>query len=590
MNCRRHSRSAGGWAAWGRSLLAGDLAPGSPASRLLQQASSLGIGALTLVAATLASGADFTRESALAGLRATYPAATLPADDLPSGLLAEENLVYAEASGQSLALDLYRPAAGGPHPAVLVVHGGGWDSGERTMERPLAKRLAAQGFVAAPVSYRLGEAGRFPAALHDLKAAVRWLRAHAAEHGIDPARIAVLGGSAGGQLAALLGASNGVAALEGEVGARGEPSTVQAVVDIDGLADFTAPALVAQQLAKPSAPTRFLGGSFAERGEVWRAASPLTHVGPASAPILFLNSIAPSPLLPGREQMAGQLRALGLAAELVVVPDTPHPFWLFQPWFEPVVTTVAGFLQRQLPAAGPTLHLAGDSTMADKPKLDFPERGWGQLFRPLVRPPWRLANHAVNGRSTKSFRDLGHWQRLLNQLQPGDVVVIQFGHNDAKKEDPLRYADAATDYPANLRRFVHEVRERGAMPVLATSVVRRAWDASGQLEDTHGAYLTAVRTVAAEEQVPLMELEPLTRRLLVGLGPEASKKLYVIYAPGEHPSLPEGKTDNTHFNETGARAVAGLAVAEMKRLHLPLVTALVEPAPGSSSTAGPVLH
>ena len=534
-----------------------------------------------LLALTLAlplSAAEFTRGSALAGTQKTFPAATLPADELPAGVLATENVVFATPAGAPLALDLYRPSAGGPHPAVLVIHGGGWESGSREMERPFAKRLAAAGFVAVPVSYRLGESGRFPAALHDLKAAVRWLRAHAAEHGIDPARIGAVGGSAGGQLAALLGSSNTVATIEGEVGERSGSSTIQAVVDIDGLADFTDPALVAQQVAKPSAPTRFLGGSFAERGDTWRTASPITHVGPASAPTLFLNSTAPSPLLPGREAMAKKLRSLGIAAEVAVVPGTPHPFWLLQPWFDEVVAATADYLHREMPAPGPTLHLAGDSTAADKAVRAFPERGWGQALRPWMRPPWRLANHAVNGRSTKSFRDLGHWQRLLDRLRAGDVVVIEFAHNDEKREDPARFADAATDYRHNLRRFIAEVRERHASPVLATPIVRRAWNDSGELQDTHGAYVAAVRAVAAEQRVPLLEMEARTRELLAELGPEESKKLFVIYTPGEHPALPEGRTDNTHLNDEGARHVAALAAAELRRLGLPCAASIEVPA------------
>jgi len=229
------------------------------------------------------------------------------------------------------------------------------------------------------------------------------------------------------------------------------------------------------------------------------------------------------------------------------------------------------------PARAPTLHLAGDSTMADKPDLDFPERGWGQLLRERLGPSWRLVNHAVNGRSTKSFRTLGHWQNVLAQLQPGDWVVIQFGHNDRKKEDPTRYTDPATDFPANLRRYIAEVRERGAHPVLATPVVRRDWSAAGVLLDSHGAYLTATRAVAAEEKVPLMEMEGATRTLVTQRGPEASKKLFMLFAPGEHPRLPEGKADNTHFNEDGARLVAGLAVDEMKRLDLPVAAAFTDP-------------
>jgi pectinesterase len=180
---------------------------------------------------------------------------------------------------------------------------------------------------------------------------VRWLRAHAGDYRIDPRRLAAVGGSAGGQLVALLGASNGVAALEGEVGERTGSSTVQAIVDIDGLADFTEPGFAAEQAAHPSAPTRFLGGPLAERADVWRAASALTHVSVRSAPTLFLNSTAPSPVLPGRPAMRDRLRALGIDAEIVIIPDTPHPFWLFHPWFERTVTEIDRFFRRQFTLA-----------------------------------------------------------------------------------------------------------------------------------------------------------------------------------------------------------------------------------------------
>ena len=290
----------------------------------------------------------FSIETAEAQLRPKFPQIGRVAEALPPGVGARENIRYASPAGEALELDVYRPEVPGFLPAVVIVHGGGWETGSRQMERSLAKHLAARGYVAVPISYRLGPAGKFPAALHDVKAAIRWLRAHADEFGVDAGRIGILGASAGGQLAALVGAGNGVAALEGDgVGAE-QSSVVQAVVDIDGLADFTEPDFVAAQTTKPSAPTRFLGGSFAERAHVWRAASALTHVNVQSAPTLFLNSTSPSPVLPGRAAMHDRLVALGIDSLIVVVPDTPHPFWLFHPWFERVVDESDRFLSRHL--------------------------------------------------------------------------------------------------------------------------------------------------------------------------------------------------------------------------------------------------
>ncbi|MBS0661960.1 MAG: pectate lyase [Verrucomicrobia bacterium] len=293
----------------------------------------------------------FTVANAERPLRRAYPRIRRLPDEIPAGVRAVEDVTVATAGRERIEIDVYRPADAIVRPAVLLVHAGGWDSGTRQMERPFAKRLAALGYVVVPVSYRLGPAGRFPAALHDLKATVRWLRAHAAEYRLDSGHIGAVGMSAGGQLVALLGATNGQEEFEGTVGVVGTSSAVQAVVDIDGLADFTGAELVEQQEKSPSAPVRFLGGKFSEHPEVWRAASAVGHVGSRSAPTLFINSTAPTPILPGRAEMAARLKSAGVTAETVVIPDTPHPFWLFQPWFEPTLAATDRFLHTQLGAA-----------------------------------------------------------------------------------------------------------------------------------------------------------------------------------------------------------------------------------------------
>jgi len=226
----------------------------------------------------------------------------------------------------------------------------------------------------------------------------------------------------------------------------------------------------------------------------------------------------------------------------------------------------------------PVLHLIGDSTLADKP-LDppQPERGWGMALRDLFKDPARVANHAQNGRSTKSFIDEGRWQAVLDRLKAGDFVLIQFGHNDQKSEDPARFAAATGAYADNLRRFAREARAAGATPLLATPVVRRRWNDAGAFYDTHGDYPAAVRAVATELTVPLLELHRATADLVRSHGAEGSKKLFLWIEPGSYATLPDGKRDDTHFSAYGASAVAALAVAEMRRTGVPVEQWLANP-------------
>jgi pectinesterase len=234
-----------------------------------------------------------------------------------------------------------------------------------------------------------------------------------------------------------------------------------------------------------------------------------------------------------------------------------------------IVALLLGLAQSSL-CAEPTIHLVGDSTMSDKLKLDLPERGWGQLFRELVKPTAKIQNHAVNGRSTKSFIDEGRWQKVVDELKPGDWVIIQFGHNDEKSQDPTRYTKPDGEYRTNLERFIRETRAGGGCPILATSVVRRRWSENGKLLDTHGEYPIIVRIIAEEQKVPLLDMQKLTAELEESYGVEGSKKLHLWFAPGEHPGLPKGLQDDTHYSEFGAHALAKLAAQEIIRQKLPL--------------------
>src|ERR1043165_6337073 len=174
----------------------------------------------------------------------------------------------------------------------------------------------------------------------------------------------------------------------------------------------------------------------------------------------------------------------------------------------------------------PRVYMIGDSTMANKP-LDLPERGWGMALGKFFVDPAMVQNHAVNGRSTKSFIDEGRWDKVLAELRAGDFVIIQFAHNDEKKEDPARYADPATTFRDNLRKFIRETRAKNATPILATPVCRRKFDAAGKLVPTHGAYPDALRAVAKEEKTPLLELEKATAKWLQAAGDEPSRKFFM---------------------------------------------------------------
>ncbi len=220
----------------------------------------------------------------------------------------------------------------------------------------------------------------------------------------------------------------------------------------------------------------------------------------------------------------------------------------------------------------PAIYLIGDSTMADKPGTpeENPERGWGQLLPECFKPEAAVRNHAVNGRSSKSFISEGRWDAILKELKKGDYVFIQFGHNDQKDQDSTRYTNPWSSYRRNLEKFVAETRAKGAFPVLFSSIVRRNFNEKGVLVDTHGAYPFVARQVAMEKEVPFIDMQLLTEDYVRALGPEPSKEIYLWTTPGQYARFPDGAKDNTHLSLKGARTYAGLVVEEIKRLKLPL--------------------
>jgi lysophospholipase L1-like esterase len=221
----------------------------------------------------------------------------------------------------------------------------------------------------------------------------------------------------------------------------------------------------------------------------------------------------------------------------------------------PVAFAATGTAQAA-PRRTRTLYIAGDSTAAQKYSDAAPETGWGMALPFFLHKDLPVANHAVNGRSSKSFIDEGRLDAILRLIRPGDLLLIQFGHNDEKTADPTRYTEPWSTYQDYLRRYVDGARAKGARPVLATSVERRKFDASGNVVPTHGEYPAAMRALAKEEGVALLDIQALSLALWQKLGVEETKKYF---------NWTDTEQDNTHFNPPGAIEVARLVARELLR-------------------------
>ncbi|WP_035691826.1 rhamnogalacturonan acetylesterase [Flavobacterium sp. F52] len=214
-----------------------------------------------------------------------------------------------------------------------------------------------------------------------------------------------------------------------------------------------------------------------------------------------------------------------------------------------------------------SLYCIGDSTMANKKDPDKnPEHGWAQVLQPFFKENVTVINKAVNGRSTRSFINEKRWDSIYSKLKKGDYVFIEFGHNDQKIEDSARYTNPHTAYRYNLIRFVKESREKGAIPVLLTSISRRNFNEKGVLVPTHGDYPLETRLVAQEYKVPFIDLEYHTELLEQSYGPDKSKQLHLHFKAGENLYYDKDKADDTHLSLLGATKVAEIVIAQIKLL------------------------
>ena len=262
--------------------------------------------------------------------------------DLPETVSLHENVECSHPGDFSVLVNVYVPKKEGPHPAILLIHGGGWQKRQIEPDKPLAERLASRGYVVTQVAYRLSTDAKYPAALHDCKAALRFMRANAGKYQIDPKRIGVMGGSAGGHLSALVGMTGGMKELEGDGGNPDQPTAIKACVVMAATMD-----LLEANKEKNSEGHVLFFGPIAESRPLYAQASPIEHVSKNSPPTLFIEGEKDT-LKIGRAEMQEKLRTGGVPTELVTLKDAPHPFWMSQPWLDETAKAAADWFDKYL--------------------------------------------------------------------------------------------------------------------------------------------------------------------------------------------------------------------------------------------------
>ncbi|HET6994072.1 MAG TPA: alpha/beta hydrolase [Chitinophagaceae bacterium] len=291
---------------------------------------------------------SYTNYSAYINTLKTFPNIKMVNEFHSDSVIEKKDITYCTLNTRELKLDVFYPKqkTGKPRIAVLFIHGGGWRTGNRTQHYQLAQRLAKLGYVCITPEYRLSTEALYPAAVYDIKSAIRWTRQNATAFNIDTSRIVAAGFSAGGELAAFMGATNGKPEFEGGVCSNRYSSWVNAVVDIDGILSFVHPESGEGDDSKRiSAATNWFGYPKKDNLPLWEQASSLTHAGRHTPPTLFINSSVDR-MHAGREDYIKILTQYRIYTETRSFEGAPHSFCLFDPWFEPTLAYIDDFLKK----------------------------------------------------------------------------------------------------------------------------------------------------------------------------------------------------------------------------------------------------
>jgi pectinesterase len=294
---------------------------------------------------------SFTIYSAYQKIFKKYPEAKIVALKEYPDVRHDYDVVYLQINDRKLHADIFYPKT--KHKklssSIILIHGGGWRSGDKTQQNPMAEELAHHGYVAMSVEYRLSTEALYPAGVLDVKTAITWLRSQAKKYHLDKSKIAILGCSSGAQMASLIGATNDNKLFEPTTNVKSQSSSVQAIINIDGVLDFTNVESYKFDTdpTKPSAAAYWFNGTYKDKPELWKEASAITYAGENTPPILFINSILPH-YHAGRDEMIAILDKYHRYHEEYTIPETPHPFWLFSPWYDITMEFILDFLTKTI--------------------------------------------------------------------------------------------------------------------------------------------------------------------------------------------------------------------------------------------------
>lgn len=257
-------------------------------------------------------------------------------------VIEKRAIIYKEIEDRTLFLDAFYNNNNTLKPAVILIHGGGWKSGDRSLMEPMAQNIASKGYACFTVEYRLSTEATYPAGIYDIKNAIQFVKANAQEFKIDTSKVAILGCSSGGQMAALIGTTNNNRKFESSVSNLNISSAVQAIIDVDGILAFKHPESQEDVVAG-----LWLGGNYETIPEIWKEASALTHTNKNTPPILFVGSQYPR-FLAGKNDMITILNQFGIYNQVEALENSPHSFWLLHPWFNETVKYITIFLDKTL--------------------------------------------------------------------------------------------------------------------------------------------------------------------------------------------------------------------------------------------------